>query len=75
MWSKGYIRVGCRFVKYEMKRYDKPSMSGIENGRISKLTIWMDGKIVLNYDRGWDLTGQGNKTARAALEKILNKYN
>lgn len=38
------------------KVYPKPSIHGIENGRISKLTITdKDGNTIANYDRGWDV--------------------
>lgn len=38
------------------KVYPKPSMRGIEKGRISKLTIIdKDDNVIANYDRGWDV--------------------
>ena len=38
------------------KVYPEPSQYGIENGRISKLTITdVDGNTIANYDRGWDV--------------------
>lgn len=49
---------------FQAKLFDTPSTFGIENGRVSKLSIW-DQKVrkeklnflkacVVNYDRGWD---------------------
>ena len=42
------------------KVFSNPSMFGINSGRISKLTVvadteWNYDKIVVNYDRGWDI--------------------
>ncbi len=50
---------------FQAKLFDVGSTSGINNGRVSKLSIW-DEKIrqekqnfiaacVVNYDRGWDI--------------------
>ena len=75
MWSTGKIKVGSKVVEYSMKRYDNPSNMGIDQGRISKLTLKVDGKIILNYDRGWDVTGRWNRTARTALKYLVANYN
>ena len=40
---------------YMAKVYDEPSRLGIDNGRISKLTVCDYRKTVVNYDRGWDV--------------------
>ena len=50
MWRYG--RIG----KYDFaaKVYDIPSDSGINQGRVSKLTIKKGSRIVASYDRGWD---------------------
>lgn len=49
-------------------------MYGINGGRISKLTLKRDGKIVCNYDRGWDIepVDEDTKTALAVLMKQYN---
>ena len=75
MWNTGKIKVGSKVVEYSMKRYDNPSNMGIDQGRISKLTLKVDGKIILNYDRGWDATGRWNRTARTALKYLVANYN
>ena len=55
MWKEGSIRVNGEVFHYWMKQYDKGSEWGIDGGRISKLMLKRDGKIVCNYDRGWDI--------------------
>ena len=41
---------------FEAKLYDEGSQFGINNGRISKLTIRdLSNNIIINYDRGWDI--------------------
>ncbi len=55
MWKEGSIRVNGVIFHYWMKQYEEDSEWGIEGGRISKLMLKRDGKIVCNYDRGWDI--------------------
>lgn len=51
-------------LKFQAKLFDEGSKFGINNGRVSKLSIYNDNlrhKIgfhnacVINYDRGWDI--------------------
>lgn len=70
MWNNGTID-GC---EYWVKSYDEPSIYGIEEGRISKLTVKRDGYEIINYDRGWDLEPQTDED-RTILEKIMIRYN
>ena len=50
------------------------SQYGINQGRISKLTLKRDGKIVANYDRGWDIEPV-DKDTEIALAILLKEYN
>lgn len=51
-WFEGEIGGYTVYAKV----YPEPSQYGIENGRISKLTITDgDGNTIANYDRGWDV--------------------
>lgn len=50
-----------------------PSKYGINNGRISKVMLKIDGEIVCNYDRGWDVRPTC-KAAEVALEILLYEY-
>ena len=52
MWSEGTIKIRNSVFHYWVKHYDEPSHYGIENGRISKLTLKRNGMVVYNYDRG-----------------------
>ena len=78
MWKTGKINIsGCdgkRLVcEYWAKVYDKPSEYGINEGRVSKLTIRIDGTVVCNYDRSWDMEPK-TQAAKQALELMLAKY-
>lgn len=55
MWKEGSIKVTGDIFHYWMKQYDKGSEWGIDGGRISKLMLKRDGKIVCNYDRAGTL--------------------
>jgi hypothetical protein len=41
--------------EFQAKHYDYPSEYGIENSRTSKLDISKDSKIIIAYNRGWDI--------------------
>lgn len=55
MWSKGSIKIEGTEVQYWVKHFDEGSEFGIDGGRISKLECSVDGKIIMNYDRGWEM--------------------
>ena len=42
-------------IKFEAKVFDTPSKFGIDDGRISKLSIRSGNEEFVNYDRGWDI--------------------
>ena len=78
MWKQGAIGIpngkgGYTSVKYCATIYDEPSEFGIEEGRISKLSLTQNGKIVYNYDRGLDLDCQ-TEEAELALAILLKEY-
>lgn len=73
MWKKGAIKVEDQIVHYEIKVYDVDSVFGINNGRISKLWLSINGKTVANYDRGWDVEPTC-KAAELALAILLEEY-
>ena len=70
MWSKGTLN---RY-EYWVKHFEEGSDYGINEGRISKLTIRKDGKEIYNYDRGLDFDNldQGGKVV---YTELLNRYN
>ena len=70
MWSKGTLNG----YEYWVKHFEDGSDYGINEGRISKLTIRKDGKEIYNYDRGLDFDNldQGGK---AVYTELLNRYN
>ena len=64
MWTQGTIGVKDSngrmvSVSYWIKHYEEPSEEyGISGGRISKLMLKQDGRVVYNYDRGEDIKPQ-----------------
>ena len=73
MWRKGAIKIEAQIVCYEVKVYDTGSVFGINEGRISKLWLSINGKMVANYDRGWDVEPTC-KAAELALAILLEEY-
>jgi hypothetical protein len=81
MWHEGTIGIPLKNGKrqiahYWVKAYERGSKYGINGGRISKLTIKIDGETVANYDRGWDIRPEDNGDAAIVAYCILLKdYN
>lgn len=81
MWHEGTIGIpvgkdGMKVAHYWVKAFDEPSHWGINGGKISKLMIKIDGKIVANYDRGWDIEpDEEDQQANIALYICLDQYN
>lgn len=74
MWEQDTLKVEDQVVSYSMKVFEEPSEYGINHGRISKLTLKNNNKVIANYDRGWDIMPTG-KLANEALEMILDARN
>ena len=74
MWQEGSLKVYNSIFHYWMKVFDEPSRFGIDGGKVSKLMLKRDGKIVCNYDRGWDIEPADPDT-QLALEILLHGNN
>lgn len=81
MWHTGTIGIPDAKDKekhtscmYWVKAYKKGSKFGINGGRISKLTIKVNGKVTANYSRGWDVEPTDEPT-RLAYMILLHEYN
>ena len=80
MWTQGTIGVkdsNGRMVSvtFWVKQYEEPSEEyGISGGRISKLMLKQDGRVVYNYDRGVDFEPQ-TPEAETALAILIHEYN
>ena len=74
MWHEGTIKIGRSIFQYWVKHYDEPSHFGIGNGRISKLMLKRNGRIVYNYDRGEDIEPQ-TPEAEKALAILIYQFN
>ena len=74
MWSEGSIKVRNSLFHYWVKHYDEPSEWGINEGRVSKLTLKRNGEIVYNFDRGLDVEVADEDT-ELALAILLKEYN
>ena len=74
MWSEGSIKIGSDLFHYWVKHYEEASVYGIDEGRISKLTLKRNAEMVRNYDRGWDIEPDDENTA-AVLAILMKDYN
>lgn len=79
MWHEGVIGIPQKDgstvrVRYQAKAHEEGSVFGINEGRISKLWLQINGQTVANYDRGWDVKPTCEE-ANLALCILLNDYN
>lgn len=74
MWNEGNLKVYGSIFHYWVKHYEEGSQFGIDGGRISKLMLKRDGKIVCNYDRGWDVEAADPDT-QLAIDTLIKQYN
>lgn len=74
MWKTGAIRTEQSVIRYWIKQYEESSEYGIDEGRISKLTLEREDLTIANYDRGWDLTPVDKET-ELVLAILLKQFN
>lgn len=74
MWKQGSIKIGSSTISYWVKSFEEGSQFGIDKGRISKLMLKRDGRVIANYDRGWDIMPIDSE-AEAALAELMKKFN
>ena len=74
MWKEGSIGIHGTPYHYWIKVFEEGSEFGIEGGKISKLMLKRDGKVVCNYDRGWDIKPVDTDT-EYALAILLKSEN
>ena len=81
MWHEGTIGIpkGEKYTiaHYWVKAFDEPSEEyGINGGKISKLSIMINGEYTANYDRGWDIEPAADDEAtQVAYCILLTEYN
>lgn len=80
-WHEGTIGIpqkdgSSKIAHYWVKAFEEGSEWGINGGKISKLSIKIDGEWVVNYDRGWDVKpAEDDEAAQLAYCILLNEYN
>jgi hypothetical protein len=81
MWHEGTIGIpkGEEYsvAHYWVKAFDEANEEyGINGGKISKLSIKIDGKYTANYDRGWDIEpAEDDEATQLAYCILLTEYN
>ena len=60
MWKEGVIGIpkkdgSSKSVRYWVEVQDEASSIGINGGKITQLSLKMNGELVANYDMGWEL--------------------
>ena len=74
MWSKGTVEINGTPVTWSVKHFDECSEYGIDGGRISKMTIKIGTKDIVNYDRGWDIK-PSDDISIFAFKFLMEKFN
>lgn len=73
MWEEGEVKVKSSIYHYWAKVYDLPSDFGIDQGRVSKLSVRLNDREVFSYDRGWDIIPTTQEEQKV-LQRILKRY-
>lgn len=74
-WQRATLEVEGREYTANIKRCERPSPEfGVDGGRIIKLDLWEDGRLVAVYDRGWDRLPETLRAERA-VHMLLHDYN
>ena len=66
----GWIKGTIDHFRFKAKVFDEDSKFGINEGRVSKLTVWDISGEIINYDRGWDKI-PANDNYQEMLEDLL----
>ena len=80
-WHEGTIGIpqkdgSSKIAHYWVKAYEEGSEYGINGGKISKLSIRIDGVWTANYDRGWDIEpDKDDEATQIAYSILLQNYN
>ena len=81
-WHEGTMGIPTsdghnRVAHYWVKTYDESSEEyGLNGGKISKLSIKVNGEWVANYDRGWDIKPDENdEMMQISLAILMKEYN
>ena len=79
MWTQGAIGIKDEngkmvSITYWVKHFEEESRFGIDEGKISKLMLKQNGKVVYNYDRGEDIEPLTHE-AEKALAILIHEYN
>lgn len=75
MWTKGTVKAGNSEFRFWVKHYEEPSEEyGIHGGRISKLMLKRNGKVVCSYEREPEIAPADEDT-ELAFEALLEKFN
>lgn len=76
MWYEGKAELNNKSIQYWVKAFDEPSDYGINDGRISKLTIKVNGQTTVNYDRGWDIKpNEADEDLMLAYNELIERFN
>lgn len=78
--ADNWVRGTCGDFIFTAKLYDEPSGFGINEGRVSKLSVIASTDMgwsneIINYDRGWDIepaTDEHKEVLKAILELCEN---
>jgi len=70
MWTNGKLNG----FEFQIKHFEIGSVFGISEGKISKMLIRKNNKILVNFDRGWDVYPRDIEVIEV-YEKLLKMYN
>ena len=75
MTTKGTIRIGEKKISYWIRVEDVPSEHGIDNGKITRLSMKQDGIWDFRFEDGAVTLQTESSETRRALHILIDAYN
>ena len=75
MTTKGVIRIGEKRISYWLAAQNEPAESGIDGGKITRLTMKLDNKWDYKFEDGAVTLQTESVETRRALEMLVLAYN
>ena len=70
MWRSDFLDWNGQRYQIEAKVFERPSIFGIRNGRVSKCEFVLDGEVLWAYDRGWI----GDKAPKGLVDALMERF-
>ena len=75
MGTRGIICIGEKRISYWITMQDNPSENGLDGGKITRLTMKLDGRWDYRFEDGAVTQQTENRETLRAMEMLVMAYN